>query len=146
VLFCIGIGLMLGGCDRLAALVPDDMTSRQDHARTERQARTVRGGDAERGRRLIASGQHGCAACHAIPGVRAPRGVVGPPLHGIANRSLIAGRLPNEPGVLIAFIANAPALAPETGMPALPLSDAEARDVAAFLYTLQAGDAWGGRR
>jgi cytochrome c553 len=98
----------------------------------------VRDGDPERGRRLIASGAHGCAACHTIPGVRTARGVVGPPLGGLPRRSLIAGRLPNNASALVAFLQNPPALVPNTGMPDVGLTLEEARDIAAFLATLEA--------
>lgn len=100
------------------------------------ESKVVQGGIPARGRAIVASGVHGCAACHAVPDIRAPRGVVGPPLHGVARRGLIAGRLPNTPAVLVAFLANPPALAPETGMPNVGLSPEEARHVAAYLYTL----------
>lgn len=79
----------------------------------------------------------GCAACHTIPGIGWPKGRVGPPLKGFAEQSLIAGRVPNRPDVLAAFVRNAPAVVPETGMPPMPLSEEEARDVAAYLYTLR---------
>ncbi|WP_300975275.1 c-type cytochrome [Sphingomonas sp. LHG3406-1] len=76
----------------------------------------------------------GCGSCHLIPGVRWPQGKVGPALDGLAQRALIAGKLPNEPDVLAAYIRNAPALVPGSGMPAMPVSEAEARDIAAYLY------------
>jgi hypothetical protein len=38
--------------------------------------------------------------------------------------------------MLAAFVRNAPALAPGSAMPAMPLSETEARDVAAYLYAL----------
>ena len=76
----------------------------------------------------------GCASCHTIPGVDWPRGKVGPHLDGLAERALIAGQLPNRPDVLAAYVRNAPALVPGSGMPAMPVSKAEARDIAAFLY------------
>lgn len=76
----------------------------------------------------------GCAACHSIPGVRWPVGAVGPSLEGFADQALIAGRLPNRPDLLAAFVRDAPAVLPGTTMPAMPLSEAEARDVAAYLY------------
>jgi cytochrome c2 len=94
-------------------------------------------GNAARGRTLLASGAHGCAGCHDIPGVRASRGIVGPPLVGFAGRSFIAGELPNKPDVLIAFLQNPPALVTRTGMPDTRLSLPEARDIAAYLYTLE---------
>ncbi len=99
-------------------------------------ARRIPDGDAARGRALVASGAHGCPACHAIPGVR-PRGIVGAPLAGIAERAFIAGELPNTPDVLVRFLENPPALVPRTGMPDVGLTPAKARDVAAFLYTLE---------
>jgi cytochrome c2 len=97
-------------------------------------------GDPARGRAIIASGVHGCAACHTIPDIRAPRGVVGPPLDGIARRGFIAGQLPNRPDVLVAFLQNPPALVPETGMPDVRLTLDEARHIAAYLYTLEASN------
>ena len=94
-------------------------------------------GDPVRGRAIIASGAHGCTACHAIPGIRTARGVVGPPLGGLARRAFIAGQLPNNMGVLVAFLQDPPALAPRTGMPDVGLTLEEARHIAAFLYTLE---------
>lgn len=87
---------------------------------------------AERGKEAIE--RAGCAACHRIPGRRWPKGAVGPSLEGFANQGLIAGRVPNRPDLLAAFIRNAPAVLPGTTMPAMPLSEEEARDVAAYLY------------
>src|SRR5690606_8366711 len=95
-------------------------------------------GDPQRGRAIVASGAYGCPACHAIPGIAWPRGIVGPPLENFGNRALIAGRLPNDAPTLAAFVFNAPALVPDTGMPKLGLSFEEARDVAAYLRTLGA--------
>lgn len=92
-------------------------------------------GDAEGGRTAVAA--LACGACHAIPGIRAADGTVGPSLAGFANRNFIAGTLPNDPGTLAAFVRNAPSLVPGTAMPAMPLSEAEAIDVAAFLASLR---------
>lgn len=76
----------------------------------------------------------GCGACHVIPGIFWPRGESGPSLVGFAEQGLIAGRLPNRPDVLAAYVRNAPATLPGTTMPAMPLSAQDARDVAAYLY------------
>lgn len=76
----------------------------------------------------------GCAACHRIPGVGWPQGATGPSLEGFSEQGLIAGRLPNRPDVLAAFVRDAPALLPGSAMPPMPLSDEEAHDVAAYLY------------
>jgi len=80
----------------------------------------------------------GCATCHTIPGIDWPQGKVAPHLEGLTGRALIAGKLPNRPDVLAAFIRNAPSLVPGSAMPAMPVSDAEARDIAAFLYRQEA--------
>jgi mono/diheme cytochrome c family protein len=93
----------------------------------------VAGADPDRGR--VAMERVGCGACHTIPGIW-PEGEVGPRLARLADRSLIAGRLPNRPDLLAAFVRDAPALVPGSAMPAMPLSAAEARDVAAYLYAL----------
>lgn len=90
---------------------------------------------AERGRAIIA--RVGCASCHSVPGIGWPRGQVGPSLHGFAASNLIAGSLPNRPDVLAGYVADAPAVLPGTTMPAMPISEGEARDVAAYLYTLE---------
>lgn len=95
----------------------------------------VAGGDPVRGRAVI--GAVGCGTCHAIPGVPGARGTVGPPLDAFARRTFIAGVAPNRPSVLIEWVRAAPDIAPGTAMPHLPLSDDQARDVAAYLYTLR---------
>jgi cytochrome c2 len=104
---------------------------------TVHESKRVEGGDAARGLALVASGVHGCQACHAIPGLRSPRGVAGPPLDGVARRALIAGQLPNKPAVMVAFLQDPPALVPATGMPNVGLDLDDARHIAAYLYTLE---------
>jgi mono/diheme cytochrome c family protein len=93
-----------------------------------------RAGDPERGRAALAAFE--CGACHVIPGVRGPRSHVGPPLAGFAHSVYIAGRFPNTPEVLARWVRDAPALAPETAMPAVTMSEAQAHDIAAYLRTL----------
>ena len=97
--------------------------------------RSIAGADAARGLAVVE--RVGCAACHQIPGVSWPVGTVGGSLDGFAERSLIAGRLPNQPDVLTRWLRDAPSLSPETGMPPIPITETEARDVAAYLYTLK---------
>lgn len=98
-------------------------------------------GGAARGRAIVGSGVYGCAACHAFPDISMPKGVTGPPLDGFARRSLIAGQLPNKPGVLIAFLLDPASLVPDTGMPNVGMSPEEARQIADYLYTLEPDDA-----
>ncbi len=97
--------------------------------------RELAGADPGRGKRVVE--RVACAACHEIPGVAWPKGRMGGSLHGFAERSLIAGRFPNQPAILVRWVADAPSLAPGSGMPPQPLSPEEARDVAAYLYTLR---------
>jgi cytochrome c1 len=95
----------------------------------------VAGGDAGRGREAITA--YGCGACHVVPGVRAARGMVGPPLTAFAGRAYIAGEAPNTAGALIQWIMNPQSIEPGTAMPALGVTEARARDIAAYLYTLR---------
>ena len=97
--------------------------------------RVIAGADAARGLAVVE--RVGCAACHRIPGIAWPTGAVGGSLDRFAERSLIAGRLPNQPDTLVPWLRDAPSLSRETGMPPMPITDAEARDVAAYLYTLR---------
>jgi cytochrome c1 len=92
-------------------------------------------GDPARGRAVIAG--VGCGACHDIPGVPGAAGIVAPSLRSFARRTLIGGVHVNEAQVLVGWVRDAPQLSPETGMPAMPITEQEARDVAAYLYTLR---------
>lgn len=80
---------------------------------------------------------HGCGGCHVIPGVTGAGGTIGPPLDGFARRAFIAGRLPNEFPNLTRWIRAPQAIEPGTAMPNLPVNEAEARAMAAYLYTLR---------
>jgi cytochrome c1 len=71
-----------------------------------------------------------------IPGIHAANGLVGPPLYFFSRRTMIAGELPNTPDNLVRWIMNPPSVEPGTAMPDLGLSDQQARDAAAYLYTL----------
>lgn len=95
----------------------------------------VAGGNAERGKALVA--QYQCGACHAIPGVAGARGMVGPTLDRFGRRSYIAGHIPNLPDNLVRWLVNPPAVVPGTPMPAMGVSEDEARHMAAYLYTLE---------
>jgi cytochrome c len=94
----------------------------------------VPGGDPGRGEGVIED--IGCGACHTIPGIDGAHGAVGPPLSFWSRRSFIAGALPNSPPNLVRWIRNAGSVEPGTAMPDLGLSEQQARDVAAYLYTL----------
>lgn len=98
-------------------------------------AAVATGGDARRGAQLVHD--IGCGSCHTIPGIRGARGLVGPPLYFFSRRTYIAGQLPNTPANLVRWIMDPPAIEPGTAMPRLGLDEQQARDVAAYLYTLR---------
>ena len=97
--------------------------------------RVATGGNARQGKKVIQA--YGCGACHVIPGVHAANGLVGPPLYFFSRRTMIAGELPNTPENLVRWIQNPPSVEAGTAMPDLGLSDQQARDAAAYLYTLR---------
>ena len=103
--------------------------------RTAVEAEALTGGDVEAGR--VAVKTYGCNACHTIPGVVDARGLVGPPLTQIANRIYIAGVLANTPDNLVQWIQNPPGIDPRTAMPNVGVDETNARDIAAYLYTLR---------
>ncbi len=77
----------------------------------------------------------GCAGCHTISGVRGADGKVGPSLDDLRSRVFIAGGLPNTPDNLVKWIVTPQSFAPHSAMPATGISEAQARDIAAFLYS-----------
>lgn len=92
-------------------------------------------GDAGRGARLISA--YGCGACHQIPGISGANGLVAPPLTAMGRRTLIAGLLPNTPPEMIRWLQTPQAVVPGNGMPNMGMSEHDARDIAAYLYTLR---------
>ena len=92
------------------------------------------GGDASRGQVTI--GRLGCGSCHEIPGVPDAHGLTGPPLTRFARRTMVAGLLPNTPANLVRWLRDPQGVLPGNAMPQADLSEAQARDIAAYLYTL----------
>lgn len=120
-LLLLGLLVLLGlGC----ANNPDDNTLAY-----------VVGGDADQGQQTIAD--YGCGACHTIPGVPGARATVGPPLTLWAERVYIAGTLPNRPENLVRWLMNPQDIEPGTAMPDLLVTEQDARDMSAYLYTLR---------
>jgi cytochrome c2 len=95
----------------------------------------IAGSDHERGQQIM--GAYGCPSCHVIPGVRGATGKVGPPLTGVADRVYLAGRVANEPHNMIDWIRNPQKIDPQTAMPNTGVTERDARDIAAYLYTLK---------
>jgi cytochrome c len=95
--------------------------------------KVVEGGDPVAGEDAIEL--YGCGSCHAIHGVNGADGRVGPPLIDFEERHFIAGELPNEPENLVDWIVDPQSIEPGTAMPDLDISEQDARDIAAFLYS-----------
>jgi cytochrome c1 len=72
-----------------------------------------------------------------IPGIAGATGTVGPPLTDFADRGYIAGELPNNGDNLIRWIMDPQGVEPGTAMPDLDVSERQARDIAAYLFTLR---------
>lgn len=120
--------VLRAGAMLLCALLASACGSEKTQSRVER-------GDPERGRLLTQ--QYQCAACHFIPEVQGVGGDAGPSLKYMGRLSYIAGSIPNQPENMIRFLQNPPAVKPGTLMPALGISEDEARHMAAFMYTLR---------
>lgn len=93
------------------------------------------GGSPHKGAQLIS--QYGCGSCHMIPGIRSANGLVGPPLMMFGRRTYIAGELPNTPDNLVHWIQSPQSVESGTAMPTLGVTEQQARDIAAYLYTLR---------
>ena len=92
-------------------------------------------GDAKNGQLLLR--QFGCGTCHRIPGVAAAVGTVGPPLEGITKRVYLAGTVPNTPANLESWIREPQRHKPGSAMPDMRVTQAQARDMAAYLQGLR---------
>jgi cytochrome c1 len=122
----LALGALIG------AEAAQDMLERH---RNLQKASAMTGGDprraAEAMRRL------GCLSCHDVPGVAGARGLIGPPLAHMGSRTYIAGVMPNTAENLILWIRWPQGVLPKSGMPNMGASEAESRDIAAYLLSLQ---------
>ena len=118
----------------LAALALSSCGMGPDKKDMEEAAALTRG-DPKVGREKIR--QYGCNACHTIPGVQGAHGAAGPPLAGIVGRMYIAGVLTNTPDHMVTWIQDPPAIDPRTAMPKLDVTEKDARDITAYLYSLK---------
>jgi len=114
------VALSLTGCDRGATVRPYSVDV---------------SGNPQRGKQLIQD--YGCGSCHTIPGVRQANGLVGPPLLYFGRRSIVAGQLPNTQENLVLWIQHPREVEPKTAMPDLGLTEDQAYDISAYLYTLR---------
>lgn len=95
----------------------------------------VEGGSAQLGAELIAS--HGCVSCHNVPGIRSEPSWVGPPLERWGQRTWIAGALTNNRENLVRWITDPQSVEEGTAMPDLGVSERDARNIAAYLLSLE---------
>jgi cytochrome c len=128
------IGAVLGAMAAAALAVTIAVDRIDARQRLEARVHASTGGDAAAGRAAIA--RRPCGGCHEIPGIRGAGGTVGPPLTRFARRAYIGGRLSNTPDNLVAWIEDPHAVDPQSAMPPMGIGEAEARDIAAYLYTL----------
>src|SRR6185312_10957692 len=86
-------------------------------ASAKQAANAMTNGDANRG-----------ASAHAL---------VGPDLSRIGSRIYIAGSLDNQPLNMIRWLEDPHAINPKTVMPTMGVTERDARDIAAYLYSLK---------
>jgi cytochrome c2 len=127
--------LILLGLGALSAPVAVYVIYAQDRAQARITAEQITGGNVAAGKTLVA--RYGCGACHAIGRVTGLNGKVGPALDGIAGRAEIAGHLANQPTNMVQWLRFPQKLSPGSGMPDEGITSQEARDMAAYLYTLR---------
>jgi cytochrome c2 len=113
----LGALLALGGCDEAGVAT-----------------RFADIGSPERGALYIA--QVGCGSCHKIPGIDGAEGLVGPPLDHMGKRIFIAGLLRNTPANMVTWLRYPQQVVPGNAMPDMGLNEGQARDITAYLYTL----------
>ncbi len=100
---------------------------------TAKRSMSFANGDPDRGKTALTS--YGCVACHTIPGVRGSNSLMAPPLIGISQRSYLAGMLENTPANLRSWIQHPRKVNPHTAMPEQGVTDQDASDMVAYLYT-----------
>jgi cytochrome c len=122
---CLGAMALL-----VASVAAAGMTWKAQH-QSNSVAMAMTGGDLARAPDIIR--RYGCAGCHTIPGIPGGDGQVGGPLSDIKHRVYVGGVLTNSPDNLVRWIVSPQAFSPRSAMPATGISEAEARDVAAFL-------------
>lgn len=90
------------------------------------------GADAQRGAQLIE--RFGCGSCHTIDGIEGADADVGPNLTDFADDRYIVGSIPKTPRNVMAWIRAPRRFEPDTIMPDLGVTEAQARDIVQYLY------------
>ena len=103
-----------------------------ERERKTQRAIAISGGNPDKAMQSIV--RYGCAACHDIPGAQMPGGLSASSLAGVIDRIYLGGVASNTPDNLVGWIVNPRQFDPRSGMPLTGIGDAEARDIAAYLY------------
>jgi len=127
--------LLLSAMAVIAAPISIAVLHEQDVRAARINAEGMTGGRSDRGE--AAFHRLGCGGCHEAAIGSGANGRVAPSLAGIASRAEIAGKLPNTPEHMVRWIRHPQAIIPGNGMPDQGIGDADARDLAAYLYTLR---------
>jgi cytochrome c2 len=127
--------LLLLGLAIVASVASVVVLYGQDAAQARTTAEQISGGHVDAGKAAI--NRYGCGACHQIPGIPGAQGKVGPSLKAIGIRSEIAGVLVNNPQNLTRWVRHPQEVVPGNGMPDQGVTEREARDIAAYLYTIR---------
>ena len=123
----------------LPALSPVEYKTAAAEAAPPSRQRTARVGgqpDGDPKAGLHAIYQYLCVTCHAIPGTVEGQPNVGPPLGSVASRRYLGGVLLNTPENMVRWLMNPQAIDPRSAMPDLQVREQDARDIAAYLYSL----------
>jgi cytochrome c len=92
------------------------------------------GGAPEAGRTKLA--MRACGSCHVIPGVPRAEGKSAPSLAGWSARRTFLNNVPNTPAELEKWLDKPSHRKPGTNMPDIALSPQDARDMTAYLFSI----------
>jgi cytochrome c oxidase subunit 2 len=136
-------GTFLGECAEFCGLQHANMRfvvvvqTTADYARWSASGGTARPTSAAAGRGARLFQEQPCAGCHTIRGTQAA-GTYGPDLTDVGSRRWLAAKtLRNTPDDLLRWIRDPDAVKPGVLMPPSPLSDAQLRDLVAYLESLR---------
>ncbi len=131
--FPYGLTAALLLASAVIALAAVGWRSWQSQAQAAAVAKALTRGDPSRAPALIT--KYGCGGCHTIPGAPGADGKVAGPLGGMRARVYVGGVARHDADTLIRWIVAPQSISPRSAMPVTGISEGEARDVAAFLYT-----------
>jgi cytochrome c2 len=80
--------------------------------------------------------KHDCTSCHTVPRIEGDENVQGPSLSHWASRDLVAKEWPNTPENVENWIRHSEQLRPSTTMKLMTVDEKDARDIAAYLFSL----------